>query len=64
MDINDVIGLSVEGSLSLMLVVLAYKLYKMRIQSHSGCCLEKGNGIVFNTANSGVTSEDDVLNQL
>ncbi len=64
MDINDIIGLSVEGSLSLMLVVLAYKLYKMRIQSHSGCCLEKGNGFVLNTANSGVTSEEDVLNNL
>ena len=66
MDINDVIGLSVEGSLSLMLVVVAYKLYKMKIQSHSGCCLEsgKGNGFVLNTANSGVTSEEDVLNNL
>ena len=65
MDINDVIGLSVEGSLSLMLVVLAYKLYKMRIQSHSGCCLENGlNGIVLETQNSGVSSENDVLNQL
>ena len=65
MDINKIIGLSVEGSLSLMLVVLAYKLYKMRIQSHSGCCLENGlNGIVLETANSGVTAEDDILNQL
>ena len=65
MDINDIIGLSVEGSLSLMLVVLAYKLYKMRIQSHSGCCLENGlNGIVLETQNSGVSSENDVLNQL
>ena len=65
MDINDIIGLSVEGSLSLMLVVLAYKIYKMRIQSHSGCCLDKGNGIVLETQNSGVSSEDDiVLNNL
>ena len=64
MDINDVIGLSVEGSLSLILVVLAYKIYKMKIQSHSGCCLDSGNGIVLETANSGVTSEEDVLNNL
>ena len=66
MDINDIIGISVEGSLSLMLVVLAYKLYRMKIQSHSGCCLENGgNGIVLNTQNSGVSAEDDiVLNNL
>ena len=65
MDINDIIGLSVEGSLSLILVVLAYKIYKMKIQSHSGCCLEKGNGITIDSQNSGVSSEDDiVLNNL
>jgi hypothetical protein len=66
MDINDIIGLSVEGSLSLMLVVVAYKIYRMKIQSHSGCCLEKGNGngIIINTANSGVSDENDVLDKL
>ena len=64
MKVGDIIGLSVEGSLSLMLVVLAYKLYKMRIQSHSGCCLESGNGVVLETQNSGVSSEDDVLNRI
>mgnify|MGYP003627241879 CR=1 FL=1 len=65
MDINDIIGLSVEGSLSLMLVIVAYKIYKMRIQSHSGCCLENGgNGIVLETVNSGVSAENDVLNNL
>lgn len=66
MDINDIIGLSVEGSLSLMLVVVAYKIYRMKIKSHSGCCLEKGNGngIIINTANSGVSDENDVLDKL
>jgi hypothetical protein len=66
MDINDIIGLSVEGSLSLMLVVVAYKVYRMKIQSHSGCCLDKdnGNGIIINTANSGVSDENDVLDKL
>jgi len=66
MDINDIIGLSVEGSLSLMLVVVAYKIYRMKIQSHSGCCLEKGNGngIIIDTANSGVSDENDVLDKL
>ncbi len=66
MDINDIISLGLEGSLSLMLMVLAYKLYKMKIKSHSGCCLDSGlNGVVIETANSGVSSEDDiVLNNL
>ena len=64
MKIGDIMSLSVEGSLSLMLVVFAYKLYKMRIQSHSGCCLESGNGVVLDTQNSGVSSEDDVLNKI
>lgn len=67
MDINDIIGLSVEGSLSLMLVVVAYKIYRMKIQSHSGCCLKKdgsGNGITIDTKNSGVSDENDVLDKL
>ena len=61
MEVRDIMSLSVEGSLSLMLVVLAYKLYKMKIKSHSGCCLDKGNGIVLETANSGVSTEDDII---
>lgn len=66
MDINDIIGLSVEGSLSLMLVIVAYKIYRMKIQSHSGCCLEKGNGngIIIDTTNSGVSDENDILDKL
>ena len=66
MDIKNIIGLSVEGSLSLMLVVVAYKIYRMKIQSHSGCCLDKGNGngIIIDTANLGVSNENDVLDKL
>ena len=64
MNPDDMISLTLEGSLSLMLVVLAYKLYRMKIKSHSGCCLEKGNGFVLNTQNSGVSSENDVLDKL
>jgi len=64
MNPDDMISLTLEGSLSLMLVVLAYKLYRMKIKSHSGCCLEKGNGFVLNTQNSGVTSENDILDKI
>ena len=65
MDADDMVTLTLEGSLSLMLVVLAYKLYRMKIKSHSGCCLENGlNGVTLDTANSGVSSEDDVLDKI
>ena len=65
MDPGDMVTLSLEGSFSVLLIVLAYKLYRMKIKSHSGCCLDSGNGIVLSTQNSGVTSEEDiVLNNL
>ena len=64
MNPDDMVTLSLEGSFSVLLMVLAYKLYRMKIQSHSGCCLDSGNGIVLSTQNSGVSAEDDVLNQL
>ena len=65
MQAGDMVTLSLEGSFSVLLMVLAYKLYKMKIQSHSGCCLEKGlNGFVLETANSGVTSENDILDKI
>ena len=61
MEADQIVNLGLEGSLSLMLMVFAYKLYKMRIQSHSGCCLENGNGIVLDTTNAGVSAEDDII---
>jgi hypothetical protein len=66
MEAGDMVSLTLEGALSLMLVVFSYKIYKMKIKSHSGCCLEKGglNGITIDTQNSGVSSEDDVLNKI
>ena len=64
MEVSDIMSLSVEGSLSVMLVEVAYKIYKMKIQSHSGCCLESGNGVILETANSGVSNEDDILNNI
>ena len=64
MNPDDMVTLSLEGSISVLLMVLAYKLYRMKIQSHSGCCLENGNGIVLQTQNSGVTAENDILNKL
>lgn len=58
---DEMVNLSLEGALSLLIFVIAFKIYKVKIKSHSGCCLEKGNGIVLETANSGVSSEEDVI---
>jgi len=62
---NEIVNLSLEGSLSLLIIVIAYKIYKMRIKTHSGCCLKKdGNGMIIDTQNSGVSNEQDVLNKI
>ena len=66
MNPDDMVSLSVEGACSFLIIVIAYKIYRAKIKSHSGCCLEKGlNGITIDSQNSGVSSEDDiVLNNL
>ena len=67
MNPDDMISLTLEGSLSLLVFVIAYKIYKMKLKVHSGCCLKKdgaGNGVVFDSQNSGVSSENDVLDKL
>ena len=64
---DEVIDLSIEGSLSILIFVIAYKLYRMKIKTKSGCCLKKdgtGNGIILQTANSGVSSENDILDKI
>ena len=42
--------LTLEGSLSVMIFVFAYKLYRMKIETHSGCC---GDRFVLDTSNEG-----------
>lgn len=61
MNPNEMVTLSLEGAFSILILTLAYKLYRMKIKTHSGCCLEKGNGITLDSQNSGVTSEEDIL---
>ena len=64
MDINDIIGLSVEGAFSVLILTIAYKLYRSRIKTHSGCCLKENNGITLDSQNSGVSNENDVLSKI
>jgi len=61
MNADQMVTLSLEGAFSVLILTLAYKLYRMKIKTHSGCCLEKGNGITLDSQNSGVTSENDIL---
>ena len=49
-EISQLATLTLEGSLSLMILVLAYKLHRMKIETHSGCC---GDRFVLDTANEG-----------
>ncbi len=64
MNPNEMVTLSLEGAFSVLIFTLAYKLYRMKIKSHSGCCLDKGNGFVLNTQNSGVSSENDIISKI
>lgn len=42
--------LSLKGSLSVFILVICYKIYKMKIKTHSGCC---GEQIIVETINEG-----------
>jgi len=61
------VTLSLEGAFSVLILTLAYKLYKMKVKTHSGCCLEKGDeksGFTIDTQNSGVSAENDLLSKI
>ena len=65
MNADQMVTLSLEGSLSFLILVIAYKIYRAKIRSHSGCCSDSGlNGITLDTQNSSVSNENDVLNKL
>ena len=63
MDISEIAGLSIEASCSLFIIVLAVKLYKMKLSSVSSCF---GDKLHIETSNPGAekTPLDGVLNQL
>ena len=49
MDCN-IINAGLEGSLIIFLLTISFKLYKMKIKSHSKCC---GENIEVETENTG-----------
>jgi hypothetical protein len=46
----DIVKYGIEGSITVLILVIAYKIYKMKITTHSGCCGEK---VIIDTQNSG-----------
>ena len=49
-DVTQLGTLTLEGSVSLLIFVLAAKLYKIKIHTQSGCC---GDAVLVTTDNSG-----------
>jgi hypothetical protein len=57
MSISELQGigtLTLEGAASLLLAVVAFKLYRARVTTHSGCC---GDSVVIDTSNPGAEIE-------
>lgn len=46
----DYASISLKGCASLLIVTICYKLYKMKIRTHSACC---GEHIEIDTSNDG-----------
>ena len=57
MDFSQAGTLSLEGSCALLLSVIAYKLYRAQIRTHSGCC---GGAVEIDTTNVGVSDPSSV----
>ena len=58
MDFNEFSSFTkvgLEGAGVMLLIVISYKLYKMKIHSRSGCC---GNRFIVETMNKGSSSRD------
>ena len=57
MSISELQGigtLTLEGAASLLLVIFAYKVYRAKVSTHSGCC---GDSVAIDTSNPGAEIE-------
>ena len=63
MEINDITILSLEASASLLIWVICYKILKMKIKTHSGCC---GDKFEIDTENPGASSTpiDSIIDKI
>ena len=53
-ELSTVATLSLESAASVLLFIIAIKLYRAKITSHSGCC---GGSLIIDTTNPGVVDE-------
>ena len=51
---TDILNYGLEGAGTILILVIAFKIYKMKITTHSGCC---GDRVIIDTQNSGVQGE-------
>lgn len=54
-EFSNATSIGLESSACLLLVVIAYKIYKMKIHSRSGCC---GDKFIIETMNKAGSSRD------
>jgi hypothetical protein len=54
MDITQITTLSIEASCAFLICVLAWKIYKMKIHTRSGCC----DGILIETMSRADSNHD------
>ena len=55
MEFEDIGTYTIEGAAALLLAVVAYKLYKLRVASESDCC---GHALRIKTSNRGDSNND------
>ena len=51
---TEILNYGLEGAGTILILVLAYKIYKMKIHTHSGCCDDR---VIIDTQNSGGESK-------
>jgi len=62
MNVEELASIGVEGCASLLLCVIAYKIYRMKVSTHSGCC---GDKFIVDTQNAGHSNnEPSLMNQV
>ncbi len=62
MEVQNLAAIGLEGCGSLLLIVIAYKIYRMKINTHSGCC---GDKFIVDTQNAGHNNtEPSLMNQV
>tara|TARA_B110000503_G_C7065135_1_gene378389 strand:- start:58 stop:300 length:243 start_codon:yes stop_codon:yes gene_type:complete len=54
-DLEQYTSVSLEGAGVFLIIIIAYKLYKMKIHSKSGCC---GEHFILETMNRGTSRSD------